>query len=451
MAQWNKNTQDYLNQERTLHEVFMCADRYGNIGNCGVSTGIGGGGYDAFGRARVSETFTLADYSHQYGPDPEFIVKTVGTGSTISANTNEASVGLIVGVGSTSRVVYQSRMYHHYMPGKSQFALASFKFGASRTNTVKRVGYFDDRNGVFLQQAGDGTVSIVRRSYSSGIASDTVVNQSSWALDTLDGNGSTGISLDFSKTQLLAVDYQWLGVGRVRCGLVIGGSLVYFHEFNHANVQEKVYWSHASLPIRTEIANTDTAVGVSSMQDICATVLSEGGYTETGYQNTGITTAIAFPSATNPGYRKCVMALRTKDTFKGYPNRTSVRLTDIQVLSDATNCAIEIWRLPGSESITSGSWVSAGDDSGVEYNISTGENFTTTNGSKKSISLIAANNPSGQQASNTVNFDPTTTKSAYIAQNIDADNSNVWAVIVENLDGNTTTDVTSAMTWRETR
>lgn len=61
MAQWNKNTQDYLNQERTLHEVFMCADRYGNIGDCGVSTGISAGGYDAFGRSRTSEPFTLAD------------------------------------------------------------------------------------------------------------------------------------------------------------------------------------------------------------------------------------------------------------------------------------------------------------------------------------------------------------------------------------------------------
>ena len=450
MAQWNKNTQDYLNQERTLHEVFMCADRYGNIGNCGVSTGIGGGGYDAFGRARVSETFTLADYSHQYGGDPEFIVKTVGAGSTISPNTNEASVGLLVGVGSTSQVVYQSRMYHHYMPGKSQFAMASFNFVDTRDNTAKKIGYFDDRNGVFLQQSGS-TVSIVRRSYNSGAAVDTTVNQSSWNLDTLDGNGQTGLSVDFTQTQLLVVDFQWLGVGRVRCGLVLGGSIVYFHEFNHANLQDKAYWSHASLPIRAEIANTDTAVGVSSMHHICATVLSEGGYTESGYQHTGITTAIAFPSATNPGYRKCVMAIRTKDTLEGYPNRMSVRLTDVQVLSDATNCAIEIWRLPGSESITAGSWVSAGSNSGVEYNISTGANFTTTNGTRKSISLIAANNPSGQQASNSVSFDPTTTKSAYIAQNIDADNSNVWAVIVENLDGNTTTDVTTAMTWRETR
>ena len=38
MAQWNKNEQDYLNQERSLFEVHMCADKYGNIGACGGDT-----------------------------------------------------------------------------------------------------------------------------------------------------------------------------------------------------------------------------------------------------------------------------------------------------------------------------------------------------------------------------------------------------------------------------
>ena len=81
MAQWNKNTQDYLNQERTLHEVFMCADRYGNIGNCGVTTGTSGGAADAFGRMRISEPFTLADYTHIYGEEVELLTKTVGAAS----------------------------------------------------------------------------------------------------------------------------------------------------------------------------------------------------------------------------------------------------------------------------------------------------------------------------------------------------------------------------------
>ena len=63
MAQWNKQTQDYLNQERTLHEVFMCADRYGNIGNCGVA-GTGAVGGDAFGRMRISQPLTSVSYTH---------------------------------------------------------------------------------------------------------------------------------------------------------------------------------------------------------------------------------------------------------------------------------------------------------------------------------------------------------------------------------------------------
>ena len=36
-------------------------------------------------------------------------------------------------------------------------------------------------------------------------------------------------------------------------------------------------------------------------------------------------------------------------------------------------------------------------------------------------------------------------------QNIDSDDSNIFAVIVRNLDTNTTTDVFNTIQWRETR
>jgi hypothetical protein len=38
MAQWNKNQQAYRAQDTTNFEVFMCADKYGNIGACGGNT-----------------------------------------------------------------------------------------------------------------------------------------------------------------------------------------------------------------------------------------------------------------------------------------------------------------------------------------------------------------------------------------------------------------------------
>ena len=454
MAQWNKNRQDYLNQERTLFEVFMCADRYGNIGNCGVTTGAGSGGYDAFGRSRVSEPFTLADYSHQYGLNEEILDKVSGAGSTVEYLRDKAAASLVVGTGSGDYTIHQSRMYHHYMPGKSQFALSSFNFNEVRANTVKRTGYFDDRNGVFVQQEGDGTVSIVRRDYVSGIASDTVVNQSDWNLDRLDGTTQSGIGLSFTKTQLFATDFQWLGVGRIRCGFVIGGSLIYCHEFNHSNIEEYVYWSHPSLPIRCEVENTGTAVGVTSMQQICSTVLSEGGYEESGVEfSVGVTTAIELDAGSNaPDNTKCVMAIRLKNAINGYPNRSTVRLTDLELLSTSTPIKFDIYRMPNNSNITGGTWIDFdADQSGVQYNVGVGTNFNLTNAYSKTTGYLAANNPSGKQASGITNLSPSSAKKSYIAQNIDSNDSNVFAIVTQNLSTNSVTDVYVSVQWRETR
>ena len=38
MAQWNKSEQAYRSQDTTNFEVYMCADKYGNIGACGGDT-----------------------------------------------------------------------------------------------------------------------------------------------------------------------------------------------------------------------------------------------------------------------------------------------------------------------------------------------------------------------------------------------------------------------------
>ena len=162
-----------------------------------------------------------------------------------------------------------------------------------------------------LQLSGDNTVSIVKRDNVAGVVTDLVVNQSDWNLDKLDGTTQSGIGLTFTATQLFATDFQWLGVGRIRCGFVVGGSLIYCHDFNHSNVEENVYWSHPSLPIRCEVRNTDTAVGITSMQQICSTVLSEGGYEESGIEfAVGSTSPVLIEGFANaPDHRKCIAAI----------------------------------------------------------------------------------------------------------------------------------------------
>ena len=70
MAQWNKNNQDYLNQERTLHEVMLIADSQGNIINDfgGTTAGSAPGSSDIISRIGIAaSTYTGYSYINKFG------------------------------------------------------------------------------------------------------------------------------------------------------------------------------------------------------------------------------------------------------------------------------------------------------------------------------------------------------------------------------------------------
>lgn len=87
--------------------------------------------------------------------------------------------------------------------------------------------------------------------------------QSAWNVDKLDGTGASGITVDPTKSQIFVFDFEWLGVGRVRTGLVVDGKIYYFHYFSHANVTNVVYMSTPNLPLRYELENDGTG-GIQS-------------------------------------------------------------------------------------------------------------------------------------------------------------------------------------------
>jgi hypothetical protein len=156
--------------------------------------------------------------------------------------------------------------------------LATFVMNTAKTGLRQRVGYFSTQNGVYLQQS-DSAVSFVLRSYTGGSVDETrAVTQANWNGDKLDGTGKSGITLDLTKSQILFMDFEWLGVGSVRCGFVIDGKIYIAHTFHNANLISSVYMTTATLPIRYEITNTGATASASSLKQICSSVLSEGGY-----------------------------------------------------------------------------------------------------------------------------------------------------------------------------
>lgn len=247
------------------------------IAGSGNTVSIGGTNTDAFGRIRVSQPYTLFDSHNRYGSDPSFSTSTSGSGA-ITHLPNESTVSMAVSTTSGDEVVRQTFRVFPYQPGKSLLLLTTFKMDAAKTNLRQRVGYFNANNGVFLEQGANG-ITFVLRTSTSGTASDArYAAKASWDGDKLDGTGASGYTLDLTKTQILFMDFEWLGVGSVRCGFVIDGQFIVAHTFHNSNIQTSVYMTTATLPIRYEITNTGSVASASAMKQICSSMMSEGGY-----------------------------------------------------------------------------------------------------------------------------------------------------------------------------
>ena len=322
---------------------------------------------DAFGRLRVSTPFTLFDSSHRYA-DNSLWSSALTTSGTATFNANQGLVDLAVTAASGSEVIRETTKVFSYQPGKSLLVLSTFVMSAAKTNLRQRVGYFGAANGYYLEQNGT-TVNFVERTSVSGSLVNTPVAQASWNVDPMNGTGPSGITLDLTKAQILFMDLEWLGVGTVRMGFVIDGNFYVCHKFHHANIIASTYITTASLPLRYEITNTGATSGASTLKQICSTVLSEGGYELRGSQQ-AIGTPITSPRT-----------LTTAGTF--YPI-VSIRLKSTRLDAVALATAVSLigntaanynWQVVASGTTTGGTWVSAGTNSSVEYNL-TGSSFT---------------------------------------------------------------------------
>ena len=232
---------------------------------------------DAFGRLRTSTPFTLFDSQSRYQKDAQFSESTAN-GASITYDVNQSTVLMSADTTSGSKAVRQSYRVFPYQPGKSLLVLATFVMAAEQTNLRQRVGYFNTDNGVFFQKNGS-TNSFVLRTSTTGTPSDArIANQADWNGDKLDGTGPSGLTLDTTKSQILWMDFEWLGVGSVRCGFVLNGQFIVCHTFNNANDLDKVYMTTAILPVRYEIEATGALSTGATMKQICSSVISEGGY-----------------------------------------------------------------------------------------------------------------------------------------------------------------------------
>ena len=328
---------------------------------------------DGFGRLRVSEPFNLFSSSHRYRDNGKWATLTANGGST-EFSANEGLINLSVTTASGSKAVRESYRIFPYQPGKGLLVKNTFTMDVAKTNLQQRAGYYNDYNGLFIEKGGTPqSLCFVKRSYVTGTVVDTKISRlggvygagdTGWNYDKLDGNGPSGIILDSDKSQILFIDLEWLGVGTVCMCFMINRKFVICHMFQHANLILGTYMTTACLPVRYEIENLGVTASASTLKQVCSTVESEGGFELSGDSFSAETPLLSPRVLTLADTYYPVIALRLK----------SARLDSIAILSQLAlagvgNNSLYRWKLFYNPTIAGGSWVSAGDDSCMDYNI----------------------------------------------------------------------------------
>ena len=275
---------------------------------------------DAFGRLRTAAVQNLLDIKHVYDKNP-LQVNEVTAGTATSVFSQEYARVRMSTSANNDLVIRQTKTHPIYQPGKSQLFEGSFSNFQLETNVIKRVGCFTSTSastynsvfdGFFLESNGvSNTISF--QIWRSGTTIFTAAT-TSWVTNEFDP-----ANLVWSNTQLITVDYQWLGVGRMRFGIALSGQTIYFTEHNCSNNESLVYMSSPNQPIRYEIRQV--GAGSGSFDMICSQVSTEGALNGL-YSTVGVIHSSTSTLSTE-GTKYPYIGYRLKQSYKGVTSQYS--------------------------------------------------------------------------------------------------------------------------------
>jgi len=340
---------------------------------------------DGFGRVRVSNPFTLFDSSNHYRNNEKFSYYI--TGSATGYFDAPHSTQLLQLTGSNGHIIAESKRVMSYQPGKSLLSYITFRMNTGANGLTQRAGYFNTTNGIFFQSTGSG-YEICKEDNGSIVG----IPQSSWNQDQLNGSGPSGVTLDFTKAQIMYICLEWLGVGTVEVGFVVNQQFIPAHKFWGANSYTTTYMQTANLPVRYEIYNDGVSDNNATLTQICSTVISEGGYTDTSLKR--YFNMYDLPSGNTKTSTTSWLPLFSISLNSAYPNAIVVPSQIDLFLT--TNGTIQ-YKLVLNGTLSGESWTGAGSDSSVIVDYSATSitfgseskiidmNFTTSSNQSKSI------------------------------------------------------------------
>jgi hypothetical protein len=355
MAQWNKTTQDFLNQERSLFEVFNIADHWGNQTDWRPQ-------FSNNNRLKVAPFQTVFFNTFQYGKETDvWDERIVGVG-TATHNVSASNVVMQVGVTTGSKVIRQTKNVMRYIPGRPATLAFAIRLETPQVGIRRRFGLFDEYNGAYFEDDG-GTYSYVIRTSTTGITTEIRVGRDEWNGEKFDGNGWTGVIADPTKQQMISISYEWYGAGTVNFEWLMKGETIKSHTFDNSNTQDRVWCSTPFLPIRLEIENVTGVAGTHYLYQGSNSLIQEGEPEKLGTL-LSISNPITGTTMQSANTYYPIISIRLKSN-----NLTGVML--LRSLQAATDDNTNVyWQLLQNATLTGGTWVNHPDpNSFMQYNI----------------------------------------------------------------------------------
>lgn len=415
-------------QVSTRYEVFMLSDR---LTPSGTAT-------DAFGRLRVSEPHTLFDSQHQDVENDKWDTLITGSG-TKTHLINESAIKLEIGTANNDSIIRETLRTMPYQPGKSLLIMNTGAMGTPKANVIQRIGYFGANNGIFFENDSGNNYFVLRSSVTGNVV-ETRVAQTNWNIDKFDGTGYSSQAkgpehtsgLNVNKANIFWLDVEWLGVGDVRCGFVVDGTMKTAHVFHNDNKNDTTYMRSAILPLRYEIFNKGVTTSNTIMRQICSTVISEGGYTQIN-QTRSASNPLIGKNLTN-GINNPMVSLRLKT------NRLNAVV--IPVILDMYGLQATAYKYRIYENVTSltnASWTTTDASSAVEYDISA----TAMSGG----TLVREGIFKGLEVAKEVLLRDELNGSIQLTRKINASNGDIFTIAIEPTTNND--DAIVALSWQE--
>lgn len=304
----------------------------------------------SFNELRVATPYALGDFVHGYGLNPFEEDTYTDSGGTITEVTAQSALRLTVDHTNTSHAAIRTNTYFQYQAGRAMnVRLTLYHSNSGNTNQVRQWGLFTNNDGLFFQLSGT-TLSVCRRTSTSGSPVDTCAAQSTWNRDIP--------TIDVTKGNIYEISYQWLGVGAVT--YYINGVPV--HYVQHANTLSTPYMKTGTLPITIRIYNSGVSTA-ASLTYICGSVFTDAG------SHPPDRTFVAYnPSDITVTTERPVLSIKVGTTFTStlsatsLDNRITVLPTRLILTAEANRAG---WRLVMNPSSMTGSSFSAINKTGI--------------------------------------------------------------------------------------